>query len=80
MSIEHIYELLKDVNDRDQYVKRGDLVRCKDCCWWQRDTVRQNSNDVGWWNEAICEKCSDDIWTAWKPAEWYCADAERRTT
>lgn len=31
MSTEHIYELLKDVNDQYQYVKRGELVRCREC-------------------------------------------------
>lgn len=55
-----------------------EIVRCKDCIHWDRDTVRQNSNDGGWWNEAICERYSDDIWTSWKDADWYCADAERR--
>lgn len=56
-----------------------EIIRCKDCAHWDRETVRQNSNDVGCWNEAICEKYSDEIWTTWKDADWYCADAERRT-
>ena len=56
-----------------------EIVRCHKCIHWDRDTVRQNSNDAGWWNEAVCEKYSDEIWTAWKDADWYCADAERRT-
>lgn len=56
-----------------------EIVRCHKCIHWDRDTVRQNSNDAGWWNEAVCEKYSDEIWTAWKDADWFCADAERRT-
>lgn len=56
-----------------------EIVRCHKCIHWNRDTVRQNSNDAGRWNEAVCERHSDEIWTAWKDADWYCADAERRT-
>lgn len=56
-----------------------EIIRCCKCIHWKQDTVRQNSNDVSWWNEAVCEKHSDEIWTAWRDADWYCADAERRT-
>lgn len=56
-----------------------EIVKCHECIHWDRDTVRQNSNDAGWWNEAICERYSDEIWESWKDADWYCADAERRT-
>jgi len=56
-----------------------EIVRCHKCIHWDRDTVRQNSNDARWWNEAICERYSDGIWASWKDADWYCADAERRT-
>jgi hypothetical protein len=55
-----------------------EIVRCHKCIHWNRDTIRQNSNDAGWWNEAICERHSNEIWTSWKDADWYCADAERR--
>ena len=55
-----------------------EIVRCHKCIHWDRDTIRQNSNDAGWWNEAICERHSNEIWTSWKDADWYCADAERR--
>lgn len=55
-----------------------EIVRCHQCIHWDRDTVRRNSNDAGWWNEAICERYSDEIWESWKDADWYCADAERR--
>lgn len=55
-----------------------EIVRCHKCIYWDRDTVRQNSNDAGWWNEAVCKRYSDEIWTSWKDADWYCADAERK--
>ena len=55
-----------------------EIVRCHKCIHWDRDTIRQNSNDAGWWNEAICERHSDENWTSWKDADWSCADAERR--
>lgn len=55
-----------------------EVVRCHKCIHWDEDTVRRNSNDVTWWNEAVCRKYSDDIWEAWKDADWFCADGERR--
>lgn len=61
----------------------GELVRCKDCRYWDRETIRQNSNDAGWWNEAVClnfekrEKGWDDF-DRYTDAEWFCADGERR--
>ena len=55
-----------------------EVVRCNKCIHWDEDTVRRNSNDVTWWNEAVCRKYSDDIWEAWKDADWFCADGERR--
>lgn len=59
-----------------------DLVRCKDCCYWDRETVRQNSNDVSWWNEAVCRKHSVDgnePHEMWTDADWFCKDGERRS-
>ena len=61
----------------------GELVRCKDCRYWDRETIRQNGNDAGWWNEAIClnfekrEKGWDDF-DRYTDAEWFCADGEAR--
>lgn len=54
-----------------------EVVRCYKCIHWDEDTVRRNSNDVTWWNEAVCHKYSDDIWEVWKDADWFCADGER---
>lgn len=60
-----------------------ELVRCEDCRYWDRETIRQNSNDAGWWNEAVClnlekrEKGWDDF-DRYTDAEWYCADGKRR--
>ena len=59
----------------------GELVRCKDCLYWQQNTVRQNSNDAGWWNEALCERHTiygNEPHEAWTDADWYCADGERK--
>ena len=57
------------------------IVRCKDCAYWQQNTVRQNSNDAGWWNEALCERHTiygNEPHEAWVDADWFCADAEER--
>lgn len=58
-----------------------ELVRCKDCLYWQQNTVRQNSNDAGWWNEALCERHTiygNEPHEAWTDADWFCGDGERR--
>ena len=58
------------------------VVRCKDCCYWDRETVRQNSNDVSWWNEAVCRQHSVDgnePHEMWTDADWFCANGERRS-
>lgn len=55
-----------------------EVVRCYKCIHWDENTVRRNSNDATWWNEAVCRKYSDDIWETWKDADWFCADGERR--
>lgn len=59
-----------------------EIIRCCKCVYWQQNTVRQNSNDAGWWNEALCEKHTiygNEPHEAWVDADWYCADAERGT-
>lgn len=57
------------------------VVRCKDCGYWDTETIRQNSNDAGWWNEAICVRLSrygNEPYEAWTDADWFCADGERK--
>lgn len=60
----------------------GEIVPCYKCCFWDRDTIRTNSNDVKWWNEAICKEHSrlgvNEPFEFWTDAEWFCADGERR--
>ena len=57
------------------------VVRCKNCCYWDRDTIRQNSNDFGWWNEAECKKIAErDGWNEidrYTSADFFCAYGER---
>lgn len=55
-----------------------EVVRCHKCIHWDEDTVRRNSNDATWWNEAVCRKYSDDMLETWKDADWFCADGKRR--
>ena len=76
MSIEHIYELIKDVNDCDQYVKRGDLIRCKDCKHFEYDHpyIVQGLPVIG---HEVCNAWGDGCKT---DENGYCFLAERRTT
>jgi len=73
------YIMLKEFANAPVTVQ--ELVRCKDCLYWQQNTVRQNSNDAGWWNEALCERHTiygNEPHEAWTSADWFCADGERR--
>ena len=75
-----INDVLKDI--RYEPSAEPEIIRCCKCVYWQQDTVRQNSNDAGWWNEALCKKHTiygNEPHEAWVDADWYCADAERRT-
>lgn len=36
-----------------------DIVRCKDCMYWDRDTIRHNENDFREWDEAECLVLAD---------------------
>ena len=71
-------DALQAAHDNAPAVDAVEVVRCHKCIHWDEDTVRRNSNDATWWNEAVCRKYSDDIWEAWKDADWFCADGERR--
>ena len=46
----------------------GELVRCKDCQWWERDSQPRYHSD-----ERPCI-----IVEMATPPEWFCADGERR--
>ncbi len=73
--------IVKGVLDGISAVDAAPVVRCKKCVHWLRDTLRQNSNDVAWWNEAVCDRHSYDgleIIKKWTSADFYCADGERR--
>lgn len=60
---EYIYEITKDSDGVDCYIKRGEIVRCKDCK--HREEYECNNIMLGG------TKCgvTDD---------WYCADGERK--
>ena len=59
-------------------IEAVEVVRCYKCIHWDENTVRRNSNDATWWNEAVCRKYSDDILEVWKDADWFCADGEMK--
>lgn len=46
----------------------GELVRCKDCQWWERDSQPRYHSD-----ERPC-----NILGMGTPPEWFCADGEVR--
>lgn len=58
------------------------VVWCKDCKYWDKDTLRHNSNDVAEWDECECEMLARR--DRWNEIDRYCcdlhfcADGERR--
>lgn len=57
---EYIFEVTTDMDGVDCYIKRGEIVRCKDCRFHYHD----EENDMWWcgfWNDATSTE-----------ADWYC--------
>ena len=58
------------------------VVKCKDCKYWDKDTLRHNSNDAAEWDECECEMLANR--DRWNEIDRYCcglhfcADGERR--
>ena len=48
------------------------VVRCKDCKYWGKDTLRHNSNDVAEWDECECEMLANR--DGWNEIDRYCCD------
>ena len=48
------------------------VVRCKDCKYWDKDTLRHNSNDVAEWDECECEMLANR--DRWNEIDRYCCD------
>lgn len=48
------------------------VVRCKDCVYWDKDTLRHNSNDVAEWDECECEMLANR--DRWNEIDHYCCD------
>ena len=59
-----------------------EVVRCKDCKYWDKDTLRHTGNDFAEWDEAECEMLvrrdgwrKIDLYTC---DDHFCADGERK--
>lgn len=59
-----------------------EIVRCRNCGFWDRDTLRHQYNDFRNWNEAECKILADrDGWNEinrYTEADDYCSYAERK--
>ena len=76
-----IYKTLEELPSAQPSIDAVPVIRCHKCVHWMQNTVRQNSNDAGWWNEALCEEHSlygNEPFEAWTPADWFCGDGERK--
>lgn len=68
--------------DRARTIDAVPVVRCKDCKYWDKDTLRHNSNDAAEWDECECEMLANR--DRWNEIDRYCcglhfcADGERR--
>lgn len=68
---EYIYEVTKDSDGVDCYIKRGEIVRCKDCkyCEWYikshyKNGIEHESYECRQYKIAVTP-------------DWFCADGER---
>ena len=66
---EYIYKIVKDMDGVDCYIKTVEIVRCKDCKHWDKTWTNDWAKDYHY--------CSmvDGV----RKADFYCADAERRS-
>ena len=67
---ETIYETIKDSDGVECFIKRGNLVRCKDCKHGDMLCADYVSCIISEENESGCH-------VSHKP-DWFCADGERR--
>ena len=60
----------KLMDDMDKHLKGNivEVVRCKDCRWWERDYQPRYHSD-----ERPCNRVGMGT-----PPDWFCADNERR--
>lgn len=69
---EYIYELTTDADGIDCYIKRGELIRCKNCVHYKTDidctSGKYNGCDV-WLNDGNEIPCEEND---------FCSRAERR--
>lgn len=66
---EYIYEIVKDADGVDCFIKRGDIVRCRDCKWW--DEKHPYGTVIP---DAYHCKANDRFYSA----EHFCAYGERK--
>lgn len=70
-----IRETLKDA--------QPEIIRCHQCGFWDRETLRHQCNDFRDWNEAECKILAErdpyDEINRYTEADDYCSRAERRT-
>lgn len=79
MTMEGVFML---IDNEAPTVDAVPVIRCMDCQYWDKDTLRHNSNDVAEWDECECEMLARR--DGWNEIDRYCcemhfcADAERR--
>lgn len=67
---EYIYEITKDLDGVDCYIKHGEIVRCKDCDNWKDENGR----------EGLCQVWSDfeTSYYRYTPKDGYCSEGEKK--
>lgn len=62
-------EWIVEIGDGNPHIKRmKELVRCKDCRYWEELTPADDNGHYGKCGDADC----------YSPEWWFCADGERR--
>lgn len=82
MNFGMFWDGIEQAIDESPTIDAVPVVWCKDCKYWDKDTLRHNSNDVAEWDECECEMLANR--DRWNEIDRYCcglhfcADGERR--
>ena len=68
-----IMELLKAFSDQPPLTDVTEVVRCKDCRWYEIYKLKKDGTEDRRYNPEFC-----DLYNRIRPDDYFCADGERR--
>lgn len=70
-------DALDAVADSAPTVDAVEVVRCKDCKWYEISQIKRDGTDDKRYKPSVCVR---GTYATLREADWYCADGERRET